>query len=53
MTILFFIVDFLLTTLGFWLITLCLPCLGITFAFSWGRAFVLWLIIKIIKIFIG
>ena len=53
MVVLFLIADFLLTTLGFWLITLCLPWLGITFAFSWGRAFVIWLIFKIIKLFIG
>ena len=44
------ILDFLLIAFCFWLVTLLLPLLGITFAFTWGRAIVVWLICKIIKL---
>jgi len=44
------ILDFLLIAFCFWLVTLLLPLLGITFAFTWGRAIVVWLICKIIKV---
>lgn len=42
--------DFGLAALGFWIITLLLPLLGIELAWSWGGAFVCWVILKIIKI---
>ena len=46
------ILDFLLTTFCFWFVSLLLPSLGIplTFAFSWGKAVVVWLICKVIKL---
>jgi hypothetical protein len=43
-------VDFLFTTICFWLLTLLLPLIGITFAFSWGKAIIVWIIIKILKL---
>lgn len=50
MTVLALILDFLITSLGFWLVTLLLPCLGITFAFTWGKALVVWVICKVFKL---
>ena len=50
MPVLLLILDFLLTSLGFWLVTLLLPCLGITFAFTWGKALVVWVICKVFKL---
>lgn len=44
------ILDFLSIAFCFWLVTLLLPFLGITFAFTWGRAIVVWLICKVIKL---
>ena len=41
---------FLVTSVGFWLVTLLLPYLGITFAFTWGKAFVVWAICKVFKL---
>lgn len=45
-----FILDFLLTSLGFWIVTLLLPYLGITFAFTWGKALIIWVIYKVFKL---
>ena len=47
---LLFVLDFLLTSLGFWIVTLLLPCLGITFAFTWGKALVVWVICKVVRL---
>lgn len=43
-------VDFIIVTICFWLITLLLPLIGITFAFSWGKAIIAWIIVKILKL---
>lgn len=45
----FILLDFLLTTVCFWLLTILLPFIGITIAFSWGKAIIFWLICKVIK----
>lgn len=50
MTILALVLDFLLTSFGFWLVTLLLPYLGITFAFTWGKALVVWVICKVFRL---
>ena len=47
------IISFLLTTLCFWLVTLLLPYLGLTFEFTWLRALVVWVICMIIKTILG
>lgn len=46
------VVDFGLAAFGFWIITLLLPFLGIELAWSWGGAFICWVILKIIKIIV-
>lgn len=43
--------DFLLVALGFWLVTLVLGVMGVAITFTWGWAFAIWVIIKIVKIF--
>ena len=49
--VLVLILDFLLTAFGFWLITLVLGAMGVSIVFTWGWAFAIWVIIKIIKLF--
>lgn len=44
------VLDFAVAALGFWIITLLLPLLGIELAWSLGGAFICWIILKIIKI---
>jgi hypothetical protein len=44
------VIDFLIVAFCFWLVTLLLPFLGITIAFSWGKAIVIWVICKVIKL---
>lgn len=48
--LLIMVADFLVAALGFWVITLLLPLLGVELAWSWGGAFICWLILKVIKI---
>ena len=43
-------IDFLITTLGFWLILQIAGALGWVFVFTWGKAFAFWGVIKILKI---
>ena len=50
MIFLMLLLDFALTTFCFWLVTLLLPVLGLTIAFTWGKAIVVWIICKVIKI---
>jgi len=42
--------DFLLTAFGYWLVTLVLGVMGVAVTFTWGWAFAIWVIIKIIKL---
>lgn len=42
-------IDFLITALGFWLILQIAGVLGWVFAFTWGKAFAFWCVIKILK----
>ena len=44
------LLDFAVAAVGFWVITLLLPMLGVEVVWSWGGAFVCWLILKVIKI---
>ncbi len=44
-----FLIDFLFTAVGLWVITLILGALGLAIQFTWGLAFAVWLIIKILK----
>lgn len=46
-----FLLDFLCTAFGVWLVTLLLPLLGIDLLFSWGMAFGVWALIKVIRFF--
>ena len=48
--VLILLLDFAASALGFWVITLLLPMLGIEIVWSWGGAFVCWLILKVIKL---
>lgn len=48
--ILLLFLDFLLTTLGLKIILFILSCLGCVVPFSWGLAFGVWLIIKVLKL---
>lgn len=48
--VLVLVLDFAFAALGFWVITLLLPLLGVQLAWSWGGAFVCWIILKVIKI---
>ena len=48
--ILAWFIDFLITTICFWLVLLLLSIIGISVAFSWGKAIVVWIICKIIKL---
>lgn len=45
-------IDFLSAAFGFWIVTLLLPLLGVEIAWTWGGAFICWVILKIIKIII-
>lgn len=46
-----FLLDFLCTAFGVWLVTLLLPLLGIDLLFSWGLAFGVWALLKVIRLF--
>lgn len=41
--------DFALTALGIWVITIILSTFGLAITFSWGLAFGVWVIMRIIK----
>ena len=43
-------IDFLVTTICFWLVLLLLSIIGVAIPFSWGKAIVVWIICKIIKL---
>lgn len=45
------LVDFFCTAFGVWLVTLLLPLLGIDLLFSWGLAFGVWALLKVIRLF--
>lgn len=45
-----FVLDFLLTSFCFWLITFVLSACGLAVAFTWGWAFAFWVICKILKL---
>ena len=47
------VLDFLLTSFVFWLITLALTAFGVQVVFTWGLAFAFWVIIKCIRLLIG
>lgn len=47
------VLDFLLTSFVFWLITLALTAFGIHVVFTWGVALAFWAIIKGIRILIS
>lgn len=47
------VLDFLLTSFVFWLITLALTAFGFHVVFTWGLALAFWVIIKCIRILIG
>ena len=47
------VLDFLLTSFVFWLITLVLTAFGVQVVFTWGLAFAFWVIIKCIRLLIG
>jgi hypothetical protein len=44
------VIDFLFVTICFWLVTLLLSAVGVTLVFTWGKAIVVWVICKIIKL---
>lgn len=50
LTLLLVVVDFLLTALVLWVVTWALSLVGGTIAFSWLLAFVVWVVLKCIKI---
>lgn len=47
------VLDFLLTSFVFWLLTLALTAFGVQIVFTWGLALAFWAIIKGIRILIG
>lgn len=47
------VLDFLLTSFVFWLITLALTAFGVHVVFTWGVALAFWAIIKGIRILIS
>ena len=47
------VLDFLLTSFVFWLITLALTAFGVQVVFTWGLALAFWAIIKCIRILIS
>ena len=47
------VLDFLLTSFVFWLITLALTAFGVQVIFTWGLALAFWIIIKCIRLLIG
>jgi hypothetical protein len=49
MLILLFALDFLITSAGVAIILFLLRFLGVFITFSWGLAFVVWLILKVLK----
>jgi len=48
--VLVLLLDFAFAALGFWVITLLLPLLGIEIVWTWGGAFICWVILKVIKL---
>lgn len=44
------LLDFAFAALGFWIITLLLPLLGVEIVWTWGGAFICWVILKVIKL---
>lgn len=43
------LLDYLVVSLGVWVIILILNALGATITFTWGLAFGIWIILKILK----
>jgi hypothetical protein len=48
--ILAWFIDFLITTICFWLVLLLLSIIGVAIPFSWGKAIAVWMIVKVLKL---